>query len=114
MDMSEDCWEHAGLLQDVAAVEPPPPTIAPDFLIQQQEVSPPFSYTLIPLRAKSALGETTRTHVSHSREYENAALNKDPNQATFCVSPSGFGISWISWRGNQDCLPDLINDCPLT
>jgi len=44
MDMSEDCWEHAGLLQDVtAAAEPPPPPVAPDFLIQQQEVSPPFS-----------------------------------------------------------------------
>jgi len=45
MDMSEDCWEHAGLLQDVtAAAEPPPPPVAPDFLIQQQEVSPPFSH----------------------------------------------------------------------
>jgi hypothetical protein len=44
MDMSEDCWEHAGLLQDVAA-EPPPPPVAPDFLIQQQEVSPAFSST---------------------------------------------------------------------
>ncbi|KAF3424097.1 hypothetical protein E2986_12344 [Frieseomelitta varia] len=37
MDMSEDCWEHVGLLQEVSAAEPPPPPPAPDFLIQQQE-----------------------------------------------------------------------------
>ncbi|EFN66825.1 hypothetical protein EAG_07989 [Camponotus floridanus] len=36
MDMSEDCWEHVGLLQEVSA-EPPPPPPAPDFLIQQPE-----------------------------------------------------------------------------
>lgn len=39
MDISEDCWEHVGLLQEVSAAEPPPPPPAPDFLIQQQEVS---------------------------------------------------------------------------
>ncbi|XP_043518447.1 homeobox protein caupolican isoform X1 [Frieseomelitta varia] len=38
MDMSEDCWEHVGLLQEVSAAEPPPPPPAPDFLIQQQEL----------------------------------------------------------------------------
>ncbi|XP_025264068.1 homeobox protein araucan isoform X1 [Camponotus floridanus] len=37
MDMSEDCWEHVGLLQEVSA-EPPPPPPAPDFLIQQPEL----------------------------------------------------------------------------
>lgn len=42
MDISEDCWEHVGLLQEVSAAEPPPPPPAPDFLIQQQEVSTPF------------------------------------------------------------------------
>lgn len=41
MDMSEDCWEHVGLLQEVSA-EPPPPPPAPDFLIQQPEVSDLF------------------------------------------------------------------------
>lgn len=39
MDMSEDCWDHVGLLQEVSAAEPPPPPPAPDFLIQQPEVS---------------------------------------------------------------------------
>ncbi|XP_033183510.1 uncharacterized protein LOC117153512 isoform X1 [Bombus vancouverensis nearcticus] len=38
MDISEDCWEHVGLLQEVSATEPPPPPPAPDFLIQQQEL----------------------------------------------------------------------------
>lgn len=44
MDISEDCWEHVGLLQEVSAAEPPPPPPAPDFLIQQQEVSSPFLF----------------------------------------------------------------------
>ena len=46
MDMSEDCWEHVGLLQEVSAAEPPPPPPAPDFLIQQQEVSQSISFFL--------------------------------------------------------------------
>lgn len=46
MDISEDCWEHVGLLQEVSAAEPPPPPPAPDFLIQQQEVSCPFLFLL--------------------------------------------------------------------
>ncbi|XP_011690646.1 PREDICTED: homeobox protein araucan [Wasmannia auropunctata] len=37
MDMSEDCWDHVGLLQEVSA-EPPPPPPASDFLIQHQEL----------------------------------------------------------------------------
>ncbi|TGZ51245.1 hypothetical protein DBV15_03166 [Temnothorax longispinosus] len=37
MDMSEDCWDHVGLLQEVSA-EPPPPPSASDFLIQHQEL----------------------------------------------------------------------------
>lgn len=47
MDMSEDCWEHVGLLQEVSAAEPPPPPPAPDFLIQQQEVSQSISFSLV-------------------------------------------------------------------
>ncbi|KOC64093.1 hypothetical protein WH47_02256 [Habropoda laboriosa] len=42
MDISEDCWDHVGLLQEVSGSEPPPPPPAPDFLIQQQEVSSRF------------------------------------------------------------------------
>ncbi|KAG7187631.1 hypothetical protein KM043_016692 [Ampulex compressa] len=41
MDMSEDCWDHVGLLQEVSGPEPPPPPPAPDFLIQQQETDAP-------------------------------------------------------------------------
>nr|KAF7398239.1 hypothetical protein H0235_016247 [Vespula pensylvanica] len=37
MDISEDCWEHVGLLQEVSPSEPAPPPLQPDFLIQQQE-----------------------------------------------------------------------------
>ncbi|KYN04220.1 hypothetical protein ALC62_04986 [Cyphomyrmex costatus] len=37
MDMSEDCWDHVGLLQEVSAAEPPPPPPASDFLMQHQE-----------------------------------------------------------------------------
>lgn len=40
MDMSEDCWEHVGLLQDVANTEgAPPPPAASEYLIHHQEVS---------------------------------------------------------------------------
>ena len=45
MDISEDCWDHVGLLQEVSATEPPPPPPAPDFLIQQQEVSSWFLFS---------------------------------------------------------------------
>ncbi|EGI64519.1 hypothetical protein G5I_07026 [Acromyrmex echinatior] len=38
MDMSEDCWDHVGLLQEVSAAEPPPPPPASDFLIHHQEL----------------------------------------------------------------------------
>ncbi|XP_018393939.1 PREDICTED: homeobox protein araucan [Cyphomyrmex costatus] len=38
MDMSEDCWDHVGLLQEVSAAEPPPPPPASDFLMQHQEL----------------------------------------------------------------------------
>ncbi|XP_014603545.1 PREDICTED: homeobox protein araucan-like isoform X1 [Polistes canadensis] len=38
MDMSEDCWEHVGLLQEVSPSESAPPPPQPDFLIQQQEL----------------------------------------------------------------------------
>ncbi|KAF7382184.1 hypothetical protein HZH66_013616 [Vespula vulgaris] len=39
MDISEDCWEHVGLLQEVSPSEPAPPPLQPDFLIQQQETT---------------------------------------------------------------------------
>lgn len=59
MDISEDCWEHVGLLQEVSAAEPPPPPPAPDFLIQQQEVSSPFLFLFflsffLPLRVRAS------------------------------------------------------------
>ncbi|XP_046413869.1 homeobox protein araucan isoform X2 [Neodiprion virginianus] len=39
MDMSEDCWEHVGLLQDVANPDQPPQqTGASEYLMHQQEL----------------------------------------------------------------------------
>ncbi|KYM79233.1 hypothetical protein ALC53_10399, partial [Atta colombica] len=46
MDMSEDCWDHVGLLQEVSAAEPPPPLPASDFLIHHQEVRALFFHLL--------------------------------------------------------------------
>lgn len=59
MDMSEDCWDHVGLLQEVSAAEPPPPPLAPDFLIQQQEVSASLSVlrTHVHVHASSSIPE---------------------------------------------------------
>lgn len=45
MDISEDCWDHVGLLQEVPGAEQPPPPPAPDFLMHHQhEVSGPNFY----------------------------------------------------------------------
>ena len=56
MDISEDCWDHVGLLQEVPGAEQPPPPPAPDFLMHHQhEVSGP-SQSLLLFLCKDVFG----------------------------------------------------------
>ncbi|KAL2749345.1 homeobox protein caupolican-like isoform X1, partial [Vespula maculifrons] len=73
MDISEDCWEHVGLLQEVSPSEPAPPPLQPDFLIQQQENILDALANILEFPARGLTSHTKLTTLGILSSFEEAA-----------------------------------------